>query len=228
MPLYRRSLRDAPANDARRRWRMVAFCARPGFRRQFERRLEHIHEPSRRGIQFGQQGCSRDAFDSAGSLQDDGSPRRSSAPGLIVLLVRSAAGKLRTFPSAPPSTVSFMNTLSLSVSNPRIGIGISVCITPRTSVKRRCSRNSKRKLRPARREVGEDQRLNEAAARRWARVCDEISLEKTGLWITPAGEGPNWNHATHRRRWPIGCSASGGTVDADRPKRTVDRRSAHR
>jgi hypothetical protein len=88
------------------------------------------------------------------------------SPHLVVLAIGTAAREFHIRGEAIIRTVSFMNTLSLSVSNPSRPKGNSLRISLSTSVSNRCSRTTVVRIPPACGDVGQHQGLHETALSR--------------------------------------------------------------
>jgi hypothetical protein len=83
-----------------------------------------------------------------------------------------------------------MKTVSLSKSTPLSGNGNSA---------RALAQHQRQALGPAGGDVGQHQRLHEAALGALAAVRHEIAFEIAGRRVVPVGEGPHRHAAPHRR-----------------------------
>ena len=122
-------------------------------------------------------------------------------------------------------SVSLMNSLPLSVSMPRSGNGI---VAKRRAPRRpSCPRApAGDAFGPAARDVGEHQRVREAAGHALAAVRDQVRLDEAGRRIIPVGKRAHGNAAPNRWRRPgsrvaAACRRSGQTACGRSSRRSL-------
>ena len=122
-----------------------------------------------------------------------------------------------------------MNTLSLSVSNPSSGERQQLAhLAQHLGQQPLLAHQQRRALRPARGDVGQHQRLHEAAARRRPAMRHQVRFDEPGRRVLPVREGPHRHAAPHRRRRRRAPAFLAACRVLHRPQRPVDRRRAHR
>src|SRR3954447_15049908 len=190
--LRRARVRQEPL--AGRRWRMIALadpCALALLPGQLERGLEDVHEQpcrrvepgqSRRGRQPLQASIAHDAADHGAVLLLD--------EGLVVFAIGSTAreGDALRLAVIPYGLVD-EHAVVVRVEPEQIEWHQLAQFAQHILEQHLLADQQRRALGPARGDIGQDERLHEAAARRRAAVGDQVRLDVAGRRVLPIGEG---------------------------------------
>src|SRR3954447_20035626 len=229
--LRRARVRQEPL--AGRRWRMIALadpCALALLPGQLERGLEDVHEQpcrrvergqSRRGRQPLQASIAHDAADHGAVLLLD--------EGLVVFAIGSTAreGDALRLAVIPYGLVD-EHAVVVRVEPEQIEGHQLAQFAQHILEQHLLADQQRRALGPARGDIGQDERLHEAAARRRAAVGDQVRLDVAGRRVLPIGEGAHRDAAPERRRAGHPASRSAARLVTEAAQCPVDRCRAHR
>ncbi len=196
--------------------------------RQLERRLEEVHVEPDRGIKFGQHVRGREALEPP--VANDPPHHRAVLllhPSLVVLPVGPAAGERDRLGGAViPHRLVHEHGVVVGVEAQQLEGQVTAQFLQHRDQQRLLSDEQRRAFGPAGGDIGQHQRLHEAAVRSRSAVRDQVRLDEPRWRIVPVGEGPDRN-APPDRRWcaPLVPSQA---IALRIPQGAVDRRRAHR
>ena len=197
---------------------------------QLERGLEEVHEQANRPIEPAQRRrCLKAHVAPVARDAPDHSAVLLLHPRLVVLAIRPAAGERDPGRRAVvPHGLVHEHAVVVRIEPQQRKRQPLAHLPQHLGQQRLLAHQQRRALRPAGRDVGQRQRLHEAALRRRPAVRHQVSLHEPRRRVVPVGKRPNRHAAPHagRRRRPTTRSSS--RLPPDFTQRPVDRRRAHR